>query len=206
MTTAIADTSSLMTTEQLLALPDDGVDRDLIRGKLVEKSITRRNRRHSRTEANFAFLLKGWLETQSEPRGEVLCGEAGFRLRSDPDTTVGVDVAYISAETAELTPEDAFIIEGTPILVVQILSPSNEQEDILDKVREYLYCGVKLVWLAEPVFRTITVFSLMPSRRCSIRHRRTVPAGFSDAGGGGVCQVEAVASDIAKVCQRRKDW
>jgi len=147
-----------MTTEQLLALPDDGVDRDLIRGRLVEKPVTRRNRRHSRAGAKFAFLLERWLETQPEPRGEVLVGEAGFRLRRDPDTTVGVDVAYISAETAELTPEDAFLIEGTPILVVEILSPSNEQEDILDKVQEYLDCGVKLVWLAEPVFRTITVF------------------------------------------------
>lgn len=158
MTTAIADTPSLMTTEQLLAMPDDGVDRDLIRGKLLEKPMTRRNRRHSRTETKLARILDNWLETQPEPRGEVLSGEAGFRLRREPDTTVGVDLAYISAETADLTPEDAYLIDGTPVLVVEILSPSDELWGILEKIRDYLECGVPLVWLAEPVFRTITVF------------------------------------------------
>ena len=158
MNTALADPPTLMTTEQLLSLPDDGVDRDLIRGKLLEKPMSRRNRRHSRTEARFATLLGNWLETQPEPRGEVLVGEAGFRLRRNPDTTVGVDLAYISAETADLTPDDAYLIEGIPILVVEIVSPSDEQKDITDKIRDYLDCGVKLVWLAEPVFRTLTVF------------------------------------------------
>lgn len=147
-----------MTTEQLLALPDDGVDRDLIRGKLVEKPAAPRNRRHSRTEANLACLLERWLELQPDPRGEVLCGGVGLQLRHDLDTTVGVDLAYISAETVELTPEDAYLIDGIPILVVEILSPNDQQEDILSKLGEYLDCGVKLVWLAEPVFRTITVF------------------------------------------------
>ncbi len=48
---------SLMTTEQMLALPEDGVERELIRGQLREKPMTRRSRRHSRTEAAVAYLL-----------------------------------------------------------------------------------------------------------------------------------------------------
>ncbi len=39
-----------MTTEELLALPEDGLDRELIRGQLREKPMTRRNRWHSRNE------------------------------------------------------------------------------------------------------------------------------------------------------------
>ncbi len=45
-----------------------------------------------------------------------------------------------------------------PILVVEILSASDKQEEIFDKVRDYLDAGVALVWLVEPVFRTVTVY------------------------------------------------
>jgi Uma2 family endonuclease len=154
----IATAAPLMTTEELLALPDDGVDRELIRGHLVERPMTRRSRPHSRTEARFAMILGQWLEGQPEPKGEVLSGEAGVRLRRNPDSTVGVDVAYISAATAQETPDNAFLIEGPPVLAVEILSPSDTQEEILEKVREYLDTGVKLVWLVEPKFRTVVVY------------------------------------------------
>jgi Uma2 family endonuclease len=151
-------TPRLMTTEELLALPDDGVERELIRGMLRERPMTRRGRRHSRTEARLTALLVQWLATQPEPRGEVLAGEAAFRLRGDPDTTVGIDVAYISPDLAARTPDDAFLVDGPPVLAAEVLSPSDKQEDILDKVRDYLDAGVPLVWVLEPVFRTITVY------------------------------------------------
>src|SRR3989442_15827035 len=87
----------LMTTEELLALPDDGVERWLIRGKLWEKrenGMTVRNRLHSRIVMRIGQLLGDWVDKQPPPRGDVLGGEAGCRLRRDPDTTVGIDVVY----------------------------------------------------------------------------------------------------------------
>ncbi len=157
MTTMVSAT--LMTTADLLAMPDDdGIDRELSRGRLREREITRRGRRHTRAGTRIAQLLENWLETQPEPRGEVLTGEAAFQLRHDPDTTVGIDVAYISAETAMSNPDDVFVIDGIPVLAVEILSPSDKQEDVLSKVQDYLDAGVPLVWLAETVFRTITVY------------------------------------------------
>src|SRR4051812_6700167 len=96
---ATAATPTLMTTEELLALPRDNVDRWLIRGQLREKEMTVRNRWHSRIMARIVQLLLNWLDQQPEPRGQILCGEAGVRLRRDPDTAVGIDVVYISAST-----------------------------------------------------------------------------------------------------------
>src|SRR6266496_810012 len=89
-----------LTTEQLLAMPEDGKERWLIRGELREKEMTGRNRGHSRIEAKIAYLLRRWLETQPKPQGEVLVGEAGVRLRRNPDSSVGVDVAYLSPQHA----------------------------------------------------------------------------------------------------------
>ncbi|MFO0949849.1 MAG: Uma2 family endonuclease [Isosphaeraceae bacterium] len=146
-----------MSTEELMALAEDGVERDLIEGRLRERPLTRRSRSHSRAEARIAQLLANWLETRPEPRGEVVSGEAAFRLRRDPDTTVGIDVAYVSAEVAALEPARAFF-EGPPVLAVEILSASDRQDDVDDKVEAYLSSGVSLVWLVSPRFRTVTVY------------------------------------------------
>ena len=149
--------SSIMTTEEMLALPEDSIDRELIRGELRERPMTKRNRWHSRSTIRLGYLLEEWLERQPEPRGEVVGGEAGFRLRRDPDTTVGIDLAYVSAEVVASTPEHAVFFEGPPILAVEILSPSDRHEEISEKVRAYLDSGVALIWLVDPDFRTVLV-------------------------------------------------
>ncbi len=153
----VLNSPRLVTTEELLAIPDDGMERELIRGQLREKPMTRRNRRHGRIENRIGALLERWLEAHPEPRGEVVSGETGFRLRRDPDSTVGIDVAYVSPEIAAVDPDAAYF-EGPPVLAVEILSPSDRQEDIDDKIRLYLETGVAIVWIVHPRFRTVTVY------------------------------------------------
>ena len=146
-----------MTVEDILALPDDGVDREIIRGELREKPrVTRRNRWHSRTETRIAKHLDNWLDNQPVPRGFIVSGEAGFRLRHDPDTFVGVDVAFVSAELEAATPAGFPYYEGAPVLAVEILSLSDTLGDIVDKVRLYLEAG-SVVWVVDPIFRTVSI-------------------------------------------------
>src|SRR5947199_9096262 len=105
--------------------------------------MTVRNRWHSRIMVRVAYVLEGWLDRQPEPRGSVLCGEAGCRLRRNPDTTVGIDVVYISAEVASRESEDTTLIDGVPVLVVEILSPNDTLDQIDEKVDDYLQAGVR---------------------------------------------------------------
>jgi len=150
----------LMTVEEFLTLPEDGVERWLIRGELREKrdtDMTRRNKPHSITEARIAARLGAWLATQPEPRGEVVCGEADFILRRDPTTTAGVDVAVITAAQADQV-TDTTMIEGPPVLIAEVLSPHDTQDEIEDRVEEYLSCDVPLVWTVGTRFRTVTVY------------------------------------------------
>lgn len=148
----------LMTTEEFLSLPDDGTERMLIRGRLWEKPMARRNPQHGHSENRIAQHLWNWLDRQPESRGEVFDGEIGFRLRRNPDTTGGIDVAYISAELSAATPEDARLIDSIPVLAVEILSPSNTYEEGMAKVEDDLSVGVPLTWVVEPVFRTVTIY------------------------------------------------
>lgn len=154
---ATATSERLMTAEEFLQVPADGMERMLIRGRLWEKPMTKRNRWHSRVEAQITYLLKAWLQTLPRPRGEVLSGEAGFRIRRDPDTAVGIDVAYISHEVAAREPDDTRLVDGAPTLAVEILSPNDKHEEIAAKVDGYLEAGVPLVWVVDPHFQTVTV-------------------------------------------------
>jgi Uma2 family endonuclease len=154
----MADTAVVMSTDELLALPDDGVERWLIRGQLREKPMTVRNREHSRIMIRVGQLLGNWLDRQPVPQGEVLGGEAGCRLRRDPDTTVGIDIAYVGPELAAQQSEETTLIDGVPILAVEILSPSDTQEAIHEKVDDYLSAGVRLVWVVNPHDRTVRVY------------------------------------------------
>ncbi|MHB1426693.1 MAG: Uma2 family endonuclease [Gemmataceae bacterium] len=154
----VAEAPALMTTEQLLALPDEGVERWLIRGQLREKPMTYRNRWHSRAMVRIGYFLEAWREQQPAPRGSVLGGEAGVRLTRNPDTTVGIDVVYISAEVANRNPDDTTIIDGVPVLAVEILSPNNTVEEIDEKIDQYLEAGVLLVWIADTRDRTVTIY------------------------------------------------
>jgi len=148
----------LTTTDELLAMPDDGIERWLINGELREGDVTRRNYKHSRVESKFDFKLREWLEAQPQPRGDVVVGEAGFMLREDPAVTVGTDVAYIDADLASACAGADGIIHGVPVLVVEILSPSDEHDDVSEKIDAYLDCGVKIVWIVDPRFHTVTVY------------------------------------------------
>jgi Uma2 family endonuclease len=150
--------ATVMTTEKLLALPDNGVERWLIRGELREKPRTVRNRLHSRIMARVTTVLTNWLDGQTQPPGAVLCGEAGCRLRRDPDTTVGTDVAYVSAEVMGRQTDETTLIDGVPVLVVEILSPNDTEEQTNEKVDDYLAAGVPLVWVIDPHDRTVLVY------------------------------------------------
>jgi len=150
-------TLALMTAEELLAIPADGMDRELIHGELRERPMTLRNRVHSAIEARVAAELIRWLDDQPQPHGRVVSGEAGFRLRRDPDTAVGIDVAYVSAEQAKLTVPGSSLFEGPPVLAVEILSPSDSTEAIGEKVSLYLKLGLAVVWVIDPNFQTVTI-------------------------------------------------
>lgn len=153
---ATAPATRPLTNEELLQL-DDGVERDIIRGELRERPMTRRSRLHSRVETRIAGRLDLWLDTQPEPRGWIVSGEAGFRLLRNPETTVGVDIAYVSAEVVARSSQTGAFFDGPPILAVEILSPSDRQSDIHEKVDLYFEAGTAMVWLVDPRLRTITL-------------------------------------------------
>lgn len=159
MSTATAP--KLMTVDEFLALPDDGVERWLIRGELREKpdtDMTMRNKTHSITESRVNRIIGNWVFAQPEPRGEAVCGEAGFLLRRTPDTvSAGVDVAVITAAQADAYSPGTTLIEGPAVLIAEVLSPNDTTWEVTERITEYLDCGVPVVWEINPYSRTVIV-------------------------------------------------
>lgn len=150
--------TALMTTEEMLALPEsDGIHRELIRGELRERFMTVRNKVHSLILMKVGHLLMSWQDRTGDQRGKFLGGEVGAILQRDPDTTVGIDLAYFPTELVMQRSQETTLVDGPPLFAVEILSPSDTIEDISDKVEEYLAHGVQLIWIITPQFRSVTV-------------------------------------------------
>ncbi len=44
------------------------------------------------------------------------------------------------------------------VLAVEVVSPTDTVYDVCEKVLEYLDAGVRIVWVIEPVIKTVTVY------------------------------------------------
>jgi Uma2 family endonuclease len=156
-----------LTMQDLLNMPDDGVRRWIIDGELREEKMdtgefngqvmTIRNRFHSTTMANVAAVLNVWRWGLPEPRGAVVCGEAGVLLPNGPENAVGVDVAYVPPDVMIQQTEESTVIHGVPTLIVEILSPTTQIGQINERVRAFHRAGVPLVWVIDPDPRTVSI-------------------------------------------------
>lgn len=172
----------LMTSADLFAMPPSKkVDRWLFRGELRESKVTKRNPFHSGATAKVTGLLLTWLATRPAPRGKVYTGEAYFRIRQDPETNVGIDVALATPEQAARTKKKDSFVDGPPLLAVEVLSPNDKHRDVVEAIEEYLACGVKQVWIVDPYTETVTVHR--PSQEPQLFARSEVLAGGEDLPG-----------------------
>lgn len=154
---AAAIRNRLMSAGEFLSIPQDGMDRELIDGRLRERPHVYRDRFQSPVTACLSCLLKNWNDTQSEPRGTFFGGDVGCRLFGDADSVVGIDIAFWTAEQLDAQSDDDEFLNGPPKFAIEILSPSDTCEYVAEKLALYLHQDVELVWIVDPYQQTITV-------------------------------------------------
>jgi Uma2 family endonuclease len=147
-------TTTLVTAEQLLYMPDDGFRYELIAGEL--KKMSPAGWKHGL----IAGRLHGWLGRYVEEHklGAVLEGDTGFLLASDPDTVRAPDIAFIRRDRLSASkPTEAFW-PGPPDLAVEVISPGDTVHEVDDKVKCWLDVGTRMFWVIDPKWRSVTVY------------------------------------------------
>jgi Uma2 family endonuclease len=85
-------------------------------------------------------------------------------------------------------------VEDTPILVLEVLSPSTRAEDLLRKGPEYAGAGVGQFWVVDPDARSIEVFDNVDgSWEPLLRLDDQQPTGEVAVGDHGVVPLDLVA-------------
>jgi Uma2 family endonuclease len=137
----------------------EGTRLALIDGEIVEwgANMTTRGSWHSFAMARLCQLLGNWLDQPSTPVGTIGTGEVRCRLHRDPEKIVGIDVGvWLGAEFVE-PPTDPPLYDAPPVLAVEILSPSDTNENVWEKLHTYLEADVQRVWLVDPELKIVTV-------------------------------------------------
>jgi Uma2 family endonuclease len=149
-------TTKLLTAEEFYHWANRPENRDkhfeLVRGEIVEMS--RPGKRPGLICGNVARIL-GNFAVQRQ-KGYVCSNDTGVVVERGPDTVRGPDVLFFEdAEQVEQVEEKYG--ETPPLLAVEVLSPNNTYRKILDRVREQLRFGTRLVWVLDPDARDVMV-------------------------------------------------
>lgn len=149
---SLATQTRPMTAEELFALPETGVRRELLAGEVREMAPA--GGEHGRLGQRLSVLLSGYV--MEHGLGESFLAETGFVLSRDPDTVRAPDGAVILKERLP-EPMPTGFVETIPDLVLEVASPSETHEAVMAKVGQWLDAGVKVVWVIWPEPRRLWV-------------------------------------------------
>ena len=145
-----------ITDEELLQLPKDGNKYEVVDGELVVSPGA--GVPHEKLVVKLAIRLGGYVEAKR--LGDVLGSSALYVLPSGNKRSP--DLSFVATGRLDEPGISQVFPQLAPDLAVEVISPSDTAQRVLDKVGEYLEAGVRLVWVIDPqkrqaaVYRTIT--------------------------------------------------
>ena len=181
----MADTTTdLMTVEEYSRLPEQSGEfyYELHHGELVK--VSRPKPRHYKTQRRLRQLLEG-----AAADAGIVDMEMPFSALPEYELRVA-DVAFVSRERWEQMAPDVYL-QGAPDLVIEVLSPSNTVEEILDKEKLCLENGCREFWVLDGKRRQVKVST--PDGLTRTYHEgQEIPLTLF---GGGTLKVDAIFAE-----------
>jgi len=146
---AFPATRRKMTEEEFLRLPDDGRKWELVEGEAREVPA---GHEHAVMVINIGVMLKPF----ARGRGFVAGSQAGFRMASG--NIRSPDVSFTRKERMPGGQPSEGFEDFAPGLAVEIISPSEQPDEMARKVAEYFGAGAEQVWHLFPDTRRVTVY------------------------------------------------
>jgi Uma2 family endonuclease len=130
---SVVTAEKLLTADEFLLLPDDGVPKELVRGRVITLNVPRP--RHGQICAKIARLLGQFADERN--LGHVVCNERGLVTERDPYTVRRADVAFYTYRRVP------------PELIIEVRAPGDSGGRLLRKAGEFLEAGVRTVCLLD---------------------------------------------------------
>jgi len=145
--------TSVFTPEDLLSLPDDR-RYELVGGKLVEKPVSALS---SLVASIVSRIL--WEFVERNRLGCVFDPDLTYQcFPADPNLVRRPDVSFIRKGRFEGNRLPEGHVRIAPDLVVEVISPNEKAYDVDEKVELYRAAAVRLIWIINPVARTVHVY------------------------------------------------
>ncbi len=155
-------TKQILTYEDYLALPETMQRYEIIDGELIMAPAPLIG--HQWRSRKIFQPLADYVEEHQ--LGLVLYAPVDVMVNKDPLRTRQPDVLYISFERLEKYSlddmEELPFLNVAPELVVELISPSESQSKVEDKLADYQRIGVQECWLVRSVEGTIEVVRFTP--------------------------------------------
>lgn len=142
------------TYQDYLSMPEEpGYRIEILNGILVKEPSP--NVAHQRVSRRLQRMLEDYF-WQEDPEGEIF--NAPLDVTFQDVTVVQPDLLYVAGTQKEIVQDTR--IDGAPVLVVEVLSPSTTRKDRLQKLQIYQKAGVTHYWLVSPEEKTLECFEL----------------------------------------------
>ena len=144
------------TYQDYLDLPEDGKRYEVINGELI--MVAAPSTFHQSVLINLVNDLKNFLNR--EKVGKVFCAPIDVKL-SDRNV-VQPDIIFVSQNNSNIITENN--VEGTPDLIIEILSPGTAYHDLIEKKEIYERFDVKEYWIVDPKKQRIEIYQNINQR------------------------------------------
>lgn len=136
-----------MTAEEFLE--NDVPGYEYAKGELIPMPPA--TRRHGKISVNIIRYLDRYVYEKG--LGELYTAETIFQVG---DRMMKPDVAFVSTDRLDVDEDKTFPIP--PDLAIEVISPSDAHSCVTRKALDYLNASTPLVWVLDPVSKTVTVY------------------------------------------------
>jgi len=191
MALPVRASSMSMTVEEFLASSVPEGKAELVRGEL--RVTPPPGAPHGTAAINLVVMLANYVRAQG--LGRVFGDSFGYELIRLPRTVRVPDGSFVRAE--RLPPEGIGpgLLKFAPDLAIEVLSPSETASELEEKLDDYLFSGTQLIWVADPIRRTVMIVAADAPVRW-LREADTLDGGTVVP--GFTCPVSDIFEGIAR--------
>ena len=147
--------ATIISADEFLLHPAANERTELVRGHI--RMMTPASAGHGLVSATVLRLLSTYV--WQHRLGVCFADSTGYTLPNLPNTVRAPDASFVRANRLPPDGVTGGFLHLAPDLAVKVLSPSESDADLSEKLADYRVAGTPLVWVIDPARRTVAIVS-----------------------------------------------